>query len=272
MKFEGVFKQYESIKEDMKFFTSSDVRSKILISLKDGSKNLGDLRSEMHISSSTILHAMNQLGERNFILKESGRYSLSQTGEIAASIIIHMMGSVHSLKKFQNLFLNHEIGSIPHPLLKDIGSLNNSKIIKSTPNDILKPHTTLSALMSRTTDIKHLSSVFHPLNTGILLQTIEKGGEVQLVLTRGVMEQLIETTGLETVNNALSTGKLKLWNVDEDMKISFTMGNDFVAMGLFSNEGVYDLNMFMVSEGDDAVSWGSNLFNHYLERAEKFEP
>ena len=271
MKSEGIFEQYDTVKEDMKFFTSSDVRSKIIISLTNGTKNLADLRSELCLSSSTILHGMNQLEEKDFIFRESRFYSLSQTGEIAANILIDMMKSIYSLKKFKPLFLHHEIGCIPNHLMKEVGSLNDSKIVKSTNEDVLKPQRVLSGFLSKTNNIKHLSSVFHPQNSVELLKTIENGGELQLVLTRGVLEQLIETIGMEIINKAIFTGKLQIWRVGDDTKISFTMGNDFVALGLFSTEGVYDLNIFMISQANDAIVWGNNLFNYYLDNAEKFE-
>jgi predicted transcriptional regulator len=271
LKSEDIFEQYDTVKEDMKFFTSSDVRSKIIISLTNGSKNLANLRGELCLSSSTILHGMNQLEEKDFIFRESRYYSLSQTGEIAARILIDMMKSIYTLKKFKPLFLHHEIGCLPNHLLKDVGSLNDSEIVKSTNKDVLKPQRVLSDLLSETNSVKHLSSVFHPQNTVELLKTIENGGELQLVLTRGVLEQLIETTGMEIINKAVFTGQLQIRRIKDDTKISFTMGNDFVALGLFSTEGVYDLNMFMISQAIDAIAWGKNLFNYYLDQSEKFE-
>jgi predicted transcriptional regulator len=270
---EGIFEQYETVKEDMKFLTSSDVRSKIILSLKDGSKNLSDLRDELCLSSSTILHGMNQLEERNFILRESRFYSLSNTGMIAESMLFNMMKSVYSLKKFKTIFLNHEIGCIPNHLMKDLGSLKDSKIVKSTNTNFLKPQMALCGLVSKASNIKHISSVSHPENTGALFKTIiEMGGDVQLVLTRSVLEQLIKTTGTEFIKAAVLTDHLKLWTVKDNTKISFTMGNYFLAMGLFSTVGVYDPTMYMVSESNDAIKWGNSLFNHYLEQAEKFEP
>ena len=97
------------------------------------------------------------------------------------------------------------------------------------------------------------------------------GGEVHLALTKGVMEQLIESGSKEILNNAVLRGQLKLWSVEDDTKISMTIGNNFVALGLFSTEGVYDPSMFILSEDDDAIEWGNNLFDHYLELADKFE-
>ena len=269
---EGILEQYDAVNGDIKFLTSSDVRSKIIISLKENEKNLADLRWELCLNSSTILHGMKQLEERNFIIRKSSVYSLSQTGKIAESILSNMMKSVYSLKKFKDIFLNHEMGCIPTHLMKDLGSFNNSNIVKSTNTDFLRPQRALCGFLSKTKNIKHVSSVSHPQNTVVLFKTIiEMGGDVQLALTKVVMEQLIESGSKEILNNAVLRGQLKLWSVEDDTKISITIGNNFVALGLFSTEGVYDPSMFILSEDDDAIKWGNNLFDHYLERADKFE-
>lgn len=87
---------------------------------------------------------MNQLKERDIVVKESGNYSLSQTGKMAAIIFEDFMKSLSSLNTCKSLFLNHETKCIPNSLIKDIGCLNDAVLIKSTTTDVLRPHTVLS--------------------------------------------------------------------------------------------------------------------------------
>jgi predicted transcriptional regulator len=150
-----MFELYEQVKDDMKFFIASDVRAKILISLRSGSKNLADLRKEIHLSSSTILHGMNQLEQKSFIFRESGNYSLSQTGEVVANKLIDVMRSFYSLNLCEGLFLNHDIICIPPELFKDIGCLEKSFIVKSTSTNIMRPQEVLSEFLAK---VKTLNS------------------------------------------------------------------------------------------------------------------
>jgi len=55
------------------------------------------------------------------------------------------------------------------------------------------------------------------------------------------------------------------------LKLSFALADEFMALGLFLDNGVYDSNRFLISEGYDAVSWGNKLFNHYLAQATEFK-
>jgi len=38
-------------------------------------------------------------------------------------------------------------------------------------------------------------------------------------------------------------------------------------MGLFSTDGTYDLNIALISKGEEAISWGNRLFDHYMQKA-----
>ncbi|MGB9936169.1 MAG: helix-turn-helix transcriptional regulator [Methanobacterium sp.] len=155
-----ILQLYEKVRDDLKFLTASDVRTKIIIVLNDGLKNLGDLKDETNLNSSTILHGMSQLEEKNLIFKQSGGYSLSQTGKIVALNLINLIKASTSLEEIGKIFLKHEISPIPEDLLENIGSLKNSVVVESTPTDVMKPHTVHAELIRESHDVKYISSVY----------------------------------------------------------------------------------------------------------------
>ncbi|CDG64275.1 MAG: hypothetical protein PWQ15_178 [Methanobacterium sp.] len=262
-----MFELYEQVKDDIKFFIASDVRAKILISLRSGSKNLADLRKEIHLSSSTILHGMNQLEQKNFIFRESGNYSLSQTGEVVANKLIDVMRSFYSLNLCEGLFLNHDISCIPPELFKDIGCLEKSFIVKSTSTNIMRPQEVFSEFLSKNRNFKQLTSVYNPSSIQTFLETLEKNGNVQLIMTEGILDKLVETAGKDKLGKWINEGNLQLMKIGDDVKISLTTGENFIALGLFSTDGTYDLNILLISDGEEAISWGNRLFDYYMEKA-----
>ena len=126
---EDIFELYDEIKDDLKFITSSDIRAKIIISLKEGPKKLGDLKDEVHMRSSSILHSMSQLENKNLISREFRSYSLSQTGEMIAIILIDMVNSFSLMRTHEDFWLNHEINEIPEDLVGKIDCLGDFKVI-----------------------------------------------------------------------------------------------------------------------------------------------
>ena len=270
MNLEDIFALHDDVKDDLKFFVTSDVRVKILLSLNKGSKNLANLRKELHFSSSTILHGMYQLEEKDFIFREAGNYYLSQLGEISTHKLIDVIKSIHTMNKGRNLFLNHEIGSIPPELLKDIGCLESSTVISSKSTDIIKPYVIVSKFISESNNVKHLSSVFFASNIQLLFENLEENSQIHLLFTEEILKKLLQTVNPETIEKGASLHNLKLGIVEESTKISLTLGDNFIALGLFSVNGEYDLNTFLISQSEDAIIWGERLFNHHLKSANEF--
>jgi predicted transcriptional regulator len=175
------------------------------------------------------------------------------------------------MNKGRNLFLNHEIGSIPPELLKDIGCLENSTVISSTSTDIIKPYVIVSKFISDSNNVKHLSSVFFASNIQLLFENLEENGQIHLLFTEEILKKLLQTVNPETLEKGASLDNLKLGIVDENTKISLTLGDNFIAMGLFSVHGEYDLNTFLISQSKEAIIWGEQLFNHHLQFANEFK-
>lgn len=260
---------YDDVKGDMKFFVSSDVRSKILLSLREKPKDLPLLRSELDFSSSTILHGIYQLEDKNFVFKNSRSYHLSQMGELAAIKLVNLMKSFSSMNKLESLFLNHEIEVIPPHLLEGIEYLEKGQIIESELQNLTGPHKTISDRILNSKEINLISSVFFPAYLGLLKNSDSTKRKVNLIITDNVCNILLDQY-MEDLKN-LDNSKFSMWKIDDPLKLSFVLADDFIALGLFLENGVYDSNRFLISEGKESVSWGNRLFNHYLKQATEFK-
>lgn len=260
---------YEDVKNDMKFFVNSDVRSKILLSLHEKPKDLAILRSELKFSSSTILHGMYQLEDKNLVFKGEGLYNLTQMGELAALKLINLMKSFSSMNKLESLFLNHKIEVIPPNLLQVIEYLEKGEVLESRPQNLVGPYKTISDRAVESEEVKLISSVFYPFYLDILKDSTSLNRKVDLIMTKEVFNTI--SNDYKTDLTLLDSSNIKLWQIDDNLKLSFVLADEFLALGLFLENGVYDSNRFLVSEGHEALSWGKLLFNHYLEQATEFK-
>lgn len=264
-----LYKFYDVVKDDLRFLIKSDIRVKILISLNEGAKNIAQLKKELNRSSSTILHGIYQLENKNIISRESGQYFLARTGEIYSNKLLDMVKSIYTLENCKNIFLNHDIDCIPPELLKDLGCLEDSQLIKSITTDILRPHLVLGNYISQCNTVKHLSSILYAPNIQILFSNMNEK-DVHLLLTREILDKMMEELEYESVEKHILKGNLKLGVIDDDTKISFTMGDNFISLGLYSQSGEYDLNNLLMSESKDAIFWGEKLFKYYQDSAIDF--
>lgn len=260
---------YEDVKDDMKFFVNSDVRSKILLSLQEKPKDLAVLRKELNFSSSTILHGMYQLEDKKLVFKNSGIYSLSQMGELFALKLFNLMKSFSSMNKLESLFLNHEIEVIPSYLLQGIECLEKGRILESRPQNLMGPYKTISDKVLNSGEVKLISSVFYPFYLDVLKNSKSSGGKLDFIITNDVANILLND--YEEDIYKLNYPNIRLWRIDHQIKLSFSLADEFMALGLFLDNGVYDSNRFLISEGKEAVYWGNKLFNHYLSQAKEFK-
>ncbi|HTX61491.1 MAG TPA: transcriptional regulator FilR1 domain-containing protein [Methanobacterium sp.] len=265
----ALFDFYDEVKDELKFLIKSDVRIKILMCLSDEEKNIAQLKREIGLTSSTILHGIYQLEEKDIIVRKSGNYALSKTGEIYQAKLLDMVKSVYALKNCGNIFLNHDIECIPPELLKDLGSLENSRLVNSVATDILRPHKILLEYLQQSRHIKHISSVLYSPNIKIIFSNLHEN-EVHLLLTREILDKIVEEISYSIIEKHISQGNLKLGIINDNTRISFTLGDQFMSLGLYFQNGDYDLNNFLMSESKEALNWGNKLFKYHEELSTDF--
>ena len=263
---------YEEVKDDLKSQSTSSVRTKIMISLSEGPKKTKDLNKLTGMRSSTILHGINELEKQELVLREGDSFFLSEIGEIMALKLIDMIRTSVSLKKIQKLLFNHRIEDIPQELLMNIGDLSNSKLIEADNIDIFKVHGTHIQILLDSKEIKGVSPIFYPQYIETFNIITNKNINVELILTEAILKKTIESLdseGLAEFKKLLSENKLKIWEIKEDIKVAFTVTDKSMTLGLFSINGMYDSTAILVSDHDDAITWGNKLFDHYLKKAQR---
>ena len=262
---------YEEVKDDIKFQSTSSVRTKIMISLSEGPNKTKELRELTGIPASTLLHGINELEKQELIIKEGDNFSLSEIGKIMALKLIDTIRASVSLKKLQKLLFNHEIKDIPHNLLMDIGHLSNSQLIEADNIDIFKVHGTHLEIVLDSKKVRGISPIFYPNYPETFKKIIESDINVELILTSDVLKKTLQSANADEkdLKELIETGNLNLWTLDKDIKVAFTVTDKFMTMGFFSVNGMYDPNRNLVSNDSDALTWGNRLFEYYCQQADK---
>lgn len=269
-----ILKLYEEVKDDLKFISSSNVRAKIIISLNTGTTKLKDLKEELNRDASTILHAMRQLEDQNLIFKRDNEYVISQKGVIIGFKLTDMVKTLHTAKMNENLWLNHQIDDIPPHLLLRMGDLNLSNLVESELTDIFKPLDNFSQILMDSDRIRGLSPIFNPDFVETFKLMVESGKEVELILTPQIIKKMtgvMDPATLMQLGELISQEKLKLWTVNQDVKLAFTVTDKFLSLGLFKDNNEYDTTKDLVSDNPDAVTWGNSLFEYYRDEAHRFK-
>lgn len=172
------------------------------------------------------------------------------------------------------LWLNQGTGSIPHDLLMRIEDLSNSEFIEAEYGDLSKTHGIHIQVVLTAKKIKGVSPIFYSDYIENFNEILEKGVNVELILTEYVLRKSIEShdpENLEHLKRLISKNQLKMWEIKEDIKVALTVTDKAMTLGLVTIDGIYDATKLLLSNHDDALQWGDRLFEYYLKRAQKVD-
>lgn len=270
MSSKNLIKMYDEVKNDLKFISSSGVRAKIIISLTSGNKELNDLKEDLTMDTSNILHAIRDLEKQDLIFKQKNNYILSPTGIIVGLKLVDFIKTISAVQKNKKIWLNHEISGIPEHMILRMGELYDSNLVESEHTNILKPRENYSQILMDSRNIKGISPIFYPNYIDEFKLLIKNDKEVELILTNNIIKKImnfINPASIIELKELLSQKKLIIWTTDDNIKVAFTVTDKFICLGLFTTSGEYDTTKDLVSDHPDAVTWGNSLFEFYREKS-----
>jgi len=262
----------------------SNLRSDIMVSLKEGKKPLSELRDGLEVSSTTAIHALRELEKGNLIFQDADRaYALTTIGEIIALKLVDFVSATEILKKHETFWLEHDLRDIPPSMLAKIGDLSNSVLLTDTPTEIFKSHTTLTQVLEDANAVKGIYPIFNLEYLTIIEELVNrKRIDVELIVTNEVLssiEGVVETE--EAFKNVLRAPNFTLFamNRDENIKIALTVTDSVFYLGLFAfagngngnGNGLYDPNRALISDDKKALAWGRELHAYYRKKANLVE-
>lgn len=253
--------------DTLRLVTCSALRRDILLYLVEGKKLLSEIRDELKVSSTTAIHALRELEKENLISQDKDRnYALTKISKIITLKLTDFVDAIEALKKHEDFWLTHDLSGIPEHLLAKIEALRDSTLLKDTATNIFKVHTSFVNLLASAKKIKGISSIFVPEYPTLFEELIlKKKADVELILTKEVLEKVLEKVDEKTLKEILAdkSSKFKLYVTEKDAKAAFTVTDYFLSLGLFHVDGTYDYNRDLISYDKRAIEWGNELFEWY---------
>jgi len=99
---------------------------------------------------------------------------------------------------------------------------------------------------------------------------VNNGAHVELILTNAVLKVVIAERK-EILNKLLERSNFKLFSIDQNVKLAFTVTDSFLNLGLSRIDGSYDLGTDLIYSGDTAIEWGKMLYRHYRSLSNQLE-
>jgi predicted transcriptional regulator len=264
-----LFGLYGEVQSDLKFMFKSKIRMQIMFSLLNGPKSMKEINQAHDLSFATISNNMKRLLQENLVKKVGNTYELSQFGRLKLDSIMDFQRSVIVSNRFEDLLLNHDLNGIPDFLMEEIGVFYDSEMIQSTSVDIYKTHNTFKDLLKGSQEILGVSPISHPDYIDLFQDLLKMNVKSYLVLTDDIIKKTVNTADFRTLTSSITNRNLEIRRYPGDLKVAFTVADNFVSLGFFSDDGTYDQSRDLVSKKKEAIDWTKRLFDYYYQRSEK---
>ena len=257
---------YSGIKDELKFFATSGVRVKLLISLNRERMTVDQLRSEFGYRTSTILPVLAELKSKDLIYQEDRHYDMTPFGRLITSKLIDFIETLSMFKTQEQFWKSHETCVIPELFFRNIGSLVRSQIVEASPADIFEVHRYFMKLLGGCKVMNGVSPFLYPELPDMFRMFAEHEAAVRLVVTPPVL-RLMREMHEDVLQRFEAVPNFSLRVIEEDVEVAFTVTEKTISLGFFRPDGTYDYNTDLVSEDPAAIEWGNALFEYYWHRS-----
>jgi predicted transcriptional regulator len=268
-------KEEQVVPKILHLLACSDLRKSLAEALRNGKVlTLSQVSEQVGASSPAAVHALRELTKEHLTYQDEKRnYLLTNIGEIVMRKLEGTNKTINALSKNRQFWLEHDLSGFPVNLLDEVGCLEDAEVISSTPTDLFKIVSTFYMLLGNAKEVRGVSPIFMEGLTTNFVNFVDKGVDIELVMTPQVLDAVLKGLELAELKEALKdalSGNLKLYTTECQPAAAFTVTDYFLQLGFFRQDGSYDWSKELVSYNEDALTWGRKLFQFYVEQAEPF--
>ncbi|WP_048159150.1 winged helix-turn-helix domain-containing protein [Methanosarcina sp. WWM596] len=255
------FKIYREMGDDVQAIYRSRLITEILLSLYESSRKLSQLREITRSTSQAIIPKLRKLEADHLIETKEHEYYLTQTGKIVASRLSNSFATVGTINKFKHFWLRHYLEEIPSPLLKEIGCLYESEILKNRGMEILNVYNNQLKMIKEADHIYGISSAVTEGYADSISERVKEGIPIELIVPLHVAGELKLSPYVEKLAALKNYENFKLMVMDEDIKVGLIVTDKHLSLSLYKKEGIeYDISTGLFISDSKAIEWGERLF------------
>lgn len=245
----------------------SEKRKNLLLLLKNGPRKMDEILEDLDVTRHAILPQIKILAENGFVVKTRDICRLTEIGEIIVEDMVPLMGTISVLEDNHQYWTEHDISPVPLHLLKRIRELHSCHVLEPDLNDMFELNRELVENALGSSYIMGATSFLHPAFPSFLLDLVENGIDVSIIMSKTALKKHIQDYQNE-LEVFLGSKRGKLFEYPEDLKLaSLFIADQFLMMCLFDRSGNYD-RKDLVFCNEAALNWGRELFEYYLLRSQ----
>lgn len=252
----------------LSLITFSDVRKSIFLLLADGPKTLSELKTHFNLKSPEIIPRIKELQTGNMISKDGETYYLTPMGAIIAEKFKPLVRMTEVIDRNENYFSRYKIEVIPGEFLERLDELGEYHIVENTRENISTIYREVANNIYRSKEVSSVLPIFGDSFPKFFTSLAESNVHTSLILTNNVYEKgKLEHS--DSFNEYLKFDNARMYVLDDDPEIAFTVTDCFLTLSLINRFGRFDLQSTTISYERSAINWGEDLFEYYKKKAKR---
>jgi predicted transcriptional regulator len=239
------------------FVRLSGVRTAVLSAVVGGTDRTRDIVEDLDASESAVYEAVDALMDRGIIEKREGGWEPTGVGIVVADLLERQRHTTDVLNAAPEYWQSHDTSVLPVEFRERLADFRGFEVVAGTDAD---PGRAVRAGVEdvRTADrLDAVAAVYHDQVADVLSEGDRK---MRFVLARSLAEGLVS-------DPPPSTGPTDAPTRTAPVDFSVTVTDQRVYLSLPRSDGTPDIQRQVVAEGDRAIRWGRDLFEHCWEAA-----
>ncbi|OEC89421.1 MULTISPECIES: helix-turn-helix transcriptional regulator [Methanosarcina] len=246
----------------------SEKRKNLLLLLMEGPRNIEQIKTSLNVTSKAMMPQIKILKKQGLVLQKENTYMLSEIGKLVVGNMLPLLNTLEVLEENKEYWTSRDTSVIPQEQFMRLGELGECMVIEPDLNHLFDLPREFTENLIKSRCIMSSLSYYHPLYSSLYSRLAKSGAEMEIVLTKAVLERLKNDCRdeLETLLDSEST-VVKI--CEENLNLpTIAVTEKFMYICLFNKQGKYDHRKVMSFDAS-ALRWGRELFMHYNELSQE---
>lgn len=245
----------------------SDKRKQLLLFLKDGPKNIDEIKEALEVTSTAILPQIKKLKEKSLVVQEDKNYSLSLIGKVLVEKMQPLVSIIDVFEDNFDYWAERDFQGIPPSFRRRLGELGKCKLIQPDLDRMFELDPEIVENLSKSSSVLECIAYFDPSLISICQELARGGANLSFLMSGPVFEHYSKDY-LEDLRDMLAFENVKFFLYSGELRIANLIVTDkFVMFSLFPKSQKHFDRESVISYEHSALKFGNELFDELLRNS-----
>lgn len=245
----------------------SDKRKQLLLFLKDGPKNIDEIKEALEVTSTAILPQIKKLKEKSLVVQEDKNYSLSLIGKVLVEKMQPLVSIIDVFEDNFDYWAERDFQGIPPSFRRRLGELGKCKLIQPDLDRMFELDPEIVENLSKSSSVLECVAYFDPSLISICQELARGGANLSFLMSGPVFEHYSKDY-LEDLRDMLAFENVKFFLYSGELRIANLIVTDkFVMFSLFPKSQKHFDRESVISYEPSALKFGNELFDELLRNS-----